>query len=195
MNWMRQTASPGALKSGRGVTLIELMMVAGIGAFLSIVLYRMLFFSTSSFSTGGRKLSNLQDASLLTLRLKNDIHTMVEEIDLSTPGSYKIKINRVDSLTGNLSVAEAVYKVVGSGENQVVQREILENGATSDTHKYGRGNYESFTIEQIDINGVKGYKSVIVFQSDEGSGSIKFESVIFPRNVGRKLSGDNWEYF
>jgi prepilin-type N-terminal cleavage/methylation domain-containing protein len=185
-------------KSGtrsRGMTLLELMIVAGIGAFLSVVLYRMLFFSTSSFSTGGRKLSNLQDASLLTLRLKNDIHTMVEDIDLSTPGNYKIKINRIDPLTGVLAVAEAVYSVVGSGSERVVKREIVENGVASDTHRYGRGNYESFLIEAIDINGVKGYKSTIVFQSEEGSGAIKFESAIFPRNIGKVLTGDNWEYF
>lgn len=184
----------------RGFTMVELIMGAVIVGFITVVLYKMLSFGVTSFKTGGTKLSNLQDASLLTLRLKRDIHSLAEPVTKVSADEYSLKVNKVNRETGEKFKEIVTYKVVGtSASDRVIERAAVDSsGVSTSRRKYGKGNYEQFSLDPIKITvkgvDVEGYKVNIKFQSEEEKGVIDFNTAIFPRNVNTAAKGDTWNY-
>jgi len=194
-----------------GYTLLELMIAAVIAGLLAASVYRYMTFATSAYSAEAAKLNNLQDASLLLARLRKDIHNLRNMPDGSSPvirgtdGSHIFSIHKVDHATGHIGSIRISYSVVGDDQERRVIRKVMDGPDTDSSSSYGRGSFDSFALEPVDIDGVKGFRARISFIQAENAGenhspsaqrsAVTFDTLLFPRNTGTEIKGDNWEYF
>jgi type II secretory pathway pseudopilin PulG len=182
-------------KSCSAFTLVEIIIGSSIAAFLAIVLIRILIFGSKSFQTGESKLTNLHAAAMLTLKIKGDIHNMVQD---SEPGSESLPIEfdikQADPDGNNEPVKATVkYEFVDFNSGKSIKRSLTGGVHDGKSKTYGNGNFKSFELKSISApNSAQGYRLLMKLTDDTEKAVIDYDTIIFRRDTGSQGIKDNW---